>query len=106
MKRNQPLWSAICIKYIDDKKDFLLTKKVKKVATKHVSFCLRKGEILGLLDPNGAGKSTTMNNLVGDIEPTSGQVFLDSSDPTEDDDSIQCMGYYPQINPLRSDITL
>lgn len=61
-------------KAYDDKKDFLLTKKVKKVATKHVSFCLRKGEILGLLGPNGAGKSTVINILIGDIEPTSGQV--------------------------------
>ena len=33
------------------------------------------GEILGLLGPNGAGKSTIINILVGDIEPTSGQVW-------------------------------
>lgn len=33
------------------------------------------GEILGLLGPNGAGKSTVINILVGDIEPTSGQVW-------------------------------
>lgn len=32
------------------------------------------GEILGLLGPNGAGKSTVINILIGDIEPTSGQV--------------------------------
>lgn len=32
------------------------------------------GEILGLLGPNGAGKSTLINMLVGEIEPTSGQV--------------------------------
>ncbi|ELW67446.1 ATP-binding cassette sub-family A member 5 [Tupaia chinensis] len=64
-------------------------------------------EILGLLGPNGAGKSTIINILVGDIEPTSGQVFLGdySSDATEDD-SIKCMGYCPQINPLWPDITL
>ncbi|KAK2507816.1 hypothetical protein MC885_014421 [Smutsia gigantea] len=69
---------------------------------------IKVGEILGLLGPNGAGKSTIINILVGDIEPTSGQVFLGdySSDPTEDDDSIKCMGYCPQINPLWPDITL
>ncbi|KAM5213439.1 cholesterol transporter ABCA5 isoform 2-T4 [Hipposideros larvatus] len=94
-------------KEYDDKKDFRI-RKVKKVATKHISFCVKKGEILGLLGPNGAGKSTVINILVGDIEPTSGQVFLGdySSDPTEDDDSIKCMGYCPQINPLWSYITL
>nr|XP_045746139.1 cholesterol transporter ABCA5 [Mirounga angustirostris] len=95
-------------KEYDDKKDFLLTRKVKKVATKYVSFCVKKGEILGLLGPNGAGKSTIINILVGDIEPTSGQVFLGdySPEPTEDDDSIKYMGYCPQINPLWPDITL
>lgn len=94
-------------KEYDDKKDFL-TRKVKKVATKYISFCVKKGwyliifflnnvsrrvisifnftyimiflsiplgEILGLLGPNGAGKSTVINILVGDIEPTSGQVW-------------------------------
>ncbi|XP_045426719.1 cholesterol transporter ABCA5 isoform X2 [Pipistrellus kuhlii] len=93
-------------KEYDDKKDFLT--RVKKVATKHISFCVKKGEILGLLGPNGAGKSTVINILVGDIEPTSGQVFLGdySSDPAEEDDSVKCMGYCPQINPLWPDITL
>ncbi|GAB5581250.1 ABC-type organic anion transporter ABCA8 isoform X5 [Prionailurus iriomotensis] len=105
----KPAIMVSCLhKEYDDKKDFLLTRKVKKVATKYVSFCVKKGEILGLLGPNGAGKSTIINILVGDIEPTSGQVFLGdySSDPTEDDDSIKYMGYCPQMNPLWPDITL
>ncbi|KAL4835198.1 hypothetical protein H8958_017184 [Nasalis larvatus] len=95
-------------KEYDDKKDFLLSRKVKKVATKYISFCVKKGEILGLLGPNGAGKSTIINILVGDTEPTSGQVFLGdySSETNEDDDSLKCMGYCPQINPLWPDTTL
>uniref|UniRef100_A0A8I3W729 Cholesterol transporter ABCA5 n=1 Tax=Callithrix jacchus TaxID=9483 RepID=A0A8I3W729_CALJA len=95
-------------KEYDDKKDFLLSRKVKKVATKYISFCVKKGEILGLLGPNGAGKSTIINILVGDIEPTSGKVFLGdySSETSEEDDSIKCMGYCPQINPLWPDTTL
>lgn len=94
-------------KEYDDKKDFLHSRKVKKVATKYISFCVKKGEILGLLGPNGAGKSTIINILVGDIEPTSGQVFLgDASNIAEEDDSVKCMGYCPQINPLWPDITL
>lgn len=95
-------------KEYEDKKDFLPTRKVKKVANKYVSFCVKKGEILGLLGPNGAGKSTIINILVGDIEPTSGQVFLGdySPHPADDDDSVRCMGYCPQINPLWRDITL
>uniref|UniRef100_A0A5F9CAQ0 Cholesterol transporter ABCA5 n=1 Tax=Oryctolagus cuniculus TaxID=9986 RepID=A0A5F9CAQ0_RABIT len=95
-------------KEYEDKKDFLHSRKIKKVATKYISFSVKKGEILGLLGPNGAGKSTVINILVGDIEPTSGKVFLGeySSDAAEDDDSIKCMGYCPQINPLWPDITL
>ncbi|XP_030778416.1 ATP-binding cassette sub-family A member 5 isoform X1 [Rhinopithecus roxellana] len=95
-------------KEYDDKKDFLLSRKVKKVATKYISFCVKKGEILGLLGPNGAGKSTIINILVGDTEPTSGQVFLGdySSETNEDDYSLKCMGYCPQINPLWPDTTL
>ena len=36
------------------------------------------------------------------------QVFLGdySSDPAGDDDSVKCMGYCPQINPLWPEITL
>ncbi|XP_051851181.1 cholesterol transporter ABCA5 [Antechinus flavipes] len=96
-------------KEYDEKKDFLLTRKRKKVATKHVSVCVKKGEILGLLGPNGAGKSTLINMLVGDIEPTSGQVLLGdySSDlAAKDDDSVKYIGYCPQTNPLWPDITL
>ncbi|XP_012893477.1 PREDICTED: ATP-binding cassette sub-family A member 5 isoform X2 [Dipodomys ordii] len=95
-------------KEYDDKKDFLHSRKVKKVATRYISFCVKKGEILGLLGPNGAGKSTIINILVGDVEPTSGQVFLGdyTPDTTEDDNYIKCMGYCPQINPLWPDLTL
>ncbi|XP_032472854.1 ATP-binding cassette sub-family A member 5 isoform X3 [Phocoena sinus] len=95
-------------KEYEDKKDFLPTRKIKKVANKYVSFCVKKGEILGLLGPNGAGKSTIINIVVGDIGPTSGQVFLRdySSDPAGDDDAVKCMGYCPQINPLWPEITL
>ncbi|TKC49185.1 hypothetical protein EI555_000338 [Monodon monoceros] len=61
-------------KEYEDKKDFLPTRKIKKVANKYVSFC----------------------------------VFLRdySSDPAGDDDSVKCMGYCPQINPLWPEITL
>ncbi|XP_013358686.1 PREDICTED: ATP-binding cassette sub-family A member 5 [Chinchilla lanigera] len=95
-------------KEYDDKRDFLHSRKVKKVAAKYISFCVKKGEILGLLGPNGAGKSTVINILVGDVESTSGQVFLGGymSDAAEEDDSVKCMGYCPQINPLWPDITL
>lgn len=42
------------------------------VATDHVSFQVRRGEIFGLLGPNGAGKSTTFKMLCGLLKPSSG----------------------------------
>ncbi|XP_059720093.1 cholesterol transporter ABCA5 isoform X1 [Haemorhous mexicanus] len=95
-------------KEFDERKEFLLGRKIKKVATKHVSLCVKKGEILGLLGPNGAGKSTLINMLVGEIEPTSGQVLMggDSLGLSSEDDSVKFVGYCPQTNPLWPDITL
>lgn len=42
------------------------------IATDHVTFDVRKGEIFGLLGPNGAGKSTTFRMMCGLLTPTSG----------------------------------
>ena len=46
------------------------------VAVDDVSFQLNQGELLALIGPNGAGKSTCFNMLMGQLKPTSGDVFL------------------------------
>ena len=51
---------------------------------KNVSINVEQGEIVGLLGPNGAGKTTTFYMMVGFIQPTSGHVYLDSTDVTSD----------------------
>ena len=43
-------------------------------AVDHISFSVKKGEIVGLLGPNGAGKSTTIQMLLGLLTPTSGKI--------------------------------
>jgi ABC-2 type transport system ATP-binding protein len=43
------------------------------VATDHVDFRIRRGEIFGLLGPNGAGKSTTFKMMCGLLPVSSGR---------------------------------
>ena len=50
------------------------TADSKKVAIDDSSFAVDAGEIFGLLGPNGAGKSTTLNAIIAETQPTSGQV--------------------------------
>jgi ABC-2 type transport system ATP-binding protein len=58
-----------------------LTKRYASVtALDDVSFTVRRGEIVGLLGPNGAGKTTTINVILGVLEPTAGEVAIDSID--------------------------
>jgi len=42
-----------------------------------VSFEVRPGEILGVIGPNGSGKSTLFNCILGQFEPTDGEVLLE-----------------------------
>ncbi|MCD2492975.1 ABC transporter ATP-binding protein [Lacrimispora sp. NSJ-141] len=49
-------------------------------AVNDVSFCLGKGELLGLIGPNGSGKSTCVNLISGAYIPDSGQVLFCGKD--------------------------
>ncbi len=46
------------------------------VAVDHISFEVKKGEIIGFLGPNGAGKTTTFNMLVGLLKPMEGSAKI------------------------------
>ncbi len=50
--------------------------------TKSVDLKLAQGERRVLLGPNGAGKTTLFNQLVGEITPDTGQIFLAGEDVT------------------------
>lgn len=61
-------------------KEFIMRKlkgnyRVRKFwANKNISFCLEKGEILGIIGTNGAGKSTLLKAVSGIMEPTLGYI--------------------------------
>ena len=46
-------------------------------ALKDVSFCVERGEFVGIIGHTGSGKSTLMQHLNGLLKPTSGDVLLD-----------------------------
>lgn len=56
----------------------------KKTAVKKVSFQMQEGEIVGLLGPNGAGKTTIFYMIVGFINPTAGNIYLNNSNITKE----------------------
>ena len=52
----------------------------QKEAVKSVSFSMQTGEIVGLLGPNGAGKTTVFFMIVGFLRPTSGHIYFNDKD--------------------------
>jgi ABC-2 type transport system ATP-binding protein len=70
-------------------------------AVDHISFEIRKGEILGLLGPNGAGKSTTLRILTCFFQPTSGNVSVKDYNIYDHPLEIKgLIGYLPETAPL------
>nr|XP_047920379.1 ATP-binding cassette sub-family A member 9-like isoform X2 [Anser cygnoides] len=96
--------SNLCKEY-KTKKAGSVFKKKKKMATKNISFCVNKGEVLGLLGPNGAGKSTAIKMIAGETTPTAGQVLL-----RRREGATCCLqdhlGHCPQEDPLWPDLTV
>lgn len=50
--------------------------KSRIVANDDLTFSLKEGEIFGLLGHNGAGKTTLVNQIIGLITPTGGEINL------------------------------
>lgn len=66
--------------------DNLSIKYGDEYAIKDVSFCIHRGEFVGLIGSNGAGKTTLLKAVLGLIQPTSGKISLDTAS----------IGYVPQ----------
>jgi branched-chain amino acid transport system ATP-binding protein len=46
-------------------------------AVNALDFSVQRGELIGLIGPNGAGKTTLFNLLMGLVEPSDGEIFLE-----------------------------
>jgi ABC-2 type transport system ATP-binding protein len=77
-----------------------------RVAVDHVSFKVKRGEVLGFLGPNGAGKSTTMKMITGFLAPTTGRVEVCGFDIERDPiPAKRRIGYLPEGAPAYPDMT-
>ncbi len=54
----------------------------KKTVIRDVSLNISQGEVVGLLGPNGAGKTTCFYMVVGLVEVSAGNIFIDQIDVT------------------------
>lgn len=56
--------------------EHLIKRYSKRTVVNDVSLELKEGEIVGLLGPNGAGKTTSFYMMVGMVNPSEGNVYL------------------------------
>ena len=75
--------------------------------TEDVSLTINKGDIYGFIGPNGAGKSTTIRTLLGLINKTSGEIYINGKEFDKDDIELKKkIGYLPSEIHLYDDMTI
>ena len=79
-----------------------LTKRyARTVAVDHISFEVKKGQIVGFLGPNGAGKTTTMRILTCFLPPSEGTATVAGFDVLEQPMEVKKrIGYLPETPPV------
>jgi len=77
------------------------------LAVDHVSFEVRRGEVIGYLGPNGSGKTTTIRMLCGLLHPTEGTAQVMGHDVVRDPEAVKReIGYMSQKFALYDDLTV
>jgi len=85
-----------------------LTKTFDQLQAVHnINLDISRGELIGLIGPDGAGKTTLLRLLVGLLNPTSGSVWIDGLDMSQNQRKIKnIIGYMPQHFSLYGDLTV
>ena len=68
-------------------------------AVKNLSFKINSGSIVGLLGPNGCGKTTTIGMILGLIQPSKGNVFINGKDVENEKNRIKVLEKMNFISP-------
>jgi ABC-2 type transport system ATP-binding protein len=83
--------------------DLLTVERLRKeyrggvVANDSITLAIDPGEVYGLLGPNGAGKTTLVNQIVGLVKPTSGEIILNGVNIVANPDyARQACSFQPQ----------
>ncbi len=72
-----------------------------------LSLCLKYGECFALLGVNGAGKTSTFRCLTNEESITSGKIFIDGMDITDNFSEIRnLVGYCPQFDAIFEYLTV
>lgn len=94
--------SEIVIELKHLKKYYGTTKGIEDVSIK-----INKGDIYGFIGPNGAGKSTTIRTIMGLINKTAGEIYINGKELKKDDPQIkEKIGYLPSEINLYEDMTV
>ncbi len=80
MKENMIDCQNISFKYMD------INENNSKLAVNGVTFQVKKGEILAILGRNGSGKSTIAKHINALLVPTSGKMYIENMDTSDEKD--------------------
>ena len=85
-----------------------LTKRFDHfTAVDHVSFTVKRGEVIGYLGPNGSGKTTTIRMLCGLMTPSEGTAEILGIDVVKNPEAIKPhIGYMSQKFSLYDELTV
>ena len=79
----------------------------KQRGIESISFQIKKGDIYGFIGPNGAGKSTTIRTIMGLLNKTSGNIYMNNKElDIENIETKRKIGYLPSEINLYEDMTI